>query len=166
MQPHFYIGFDPGGNKAFGWSILSHESCVFTEVATGTCSSAKQAFKEVVAACPAAPEAVGIDAPLFWSPEGDRNADKSVREMVCSRGGHSGTVSHVNSLRGACLVQVILVARMVIEQLKDCREFWDILVKGVVRVWKAGRVCLMNDMDLDIGAGVDDSYDDHDEAGA
>lgn len=63
------------------------------------------------------------------------------------------------------------------EALKDCREFWEIpvegnvgmdqdpdkpfsgdniLVKGVVRVWKAGRVCLMNDMELDIGAGVDD----------
>ncbi len=73
------------------------------------------------------------------------------------------------------------------EALKDCREFWEIpvegnvgmdqdpdkpfsgdniLVKGVVRVWKAGRVCLMNDMELDIGAGVDDSYYDLDEADA
>lgn len=73
------------------------------------------------------------------------------------------------------------------EALKDCREFWEIpvggnvgmdqdpdkpfsgdniLVKGVVRVWKAGRVCLMNDMELDIGAGVDDSYYELDEADA
>ncbi len=73
------------------------------------------------------------------------------------------------------------------EALKDCREFWEIpvegnvgmdqdpdkpfsgdniLVKGVVRIWKAGRVCLMNDMELDIGAGVDDSYYDLDEADA
>ena len=73
------------------------------------------------------------------------------------------------------------------EALKDCREFWEIpvegnvgmdqnpdkpfsgdsiLVKGVVRVWKAGRVCLMNDMELDIGAGVDDSYYGLDEADA
>lgn len=65
------------------------------------------------------------------------------------------------------------------EPLKDSREFWEIpvggnvgmdqdldrpfsgdniLVSGVVRVWKAGRVCLMNDMELDIGASVDDSY--------
>jgi hypothetical protein len=71
------------------------------------------------------------------------------------------------------------------EALKDCREFWEIpvegnvgmdqdpdkpfsgdniLVKGVVRVWKAGRVCLMNDMELDIGAGVDDSYYELDKA--
>ena len=40
----------------------------------------------------------------------------------------------------------------------------NILVKGVVRVWKAGRLCLMNDMEFDIGAGVDDSYYDLDEA--
>ena len=40
----------------------------------------------------------------------------------------------------------------------------NILVKGVVRVWKAGRVCLMNGMELDIGAGVDDSYYGLDEA--
>lgn len=73
------------------------------------------------------------------------------------------------------------------EALKDCREFWEIpvegnvdmdqdpekpfsgdniLVKGVVRVWKAGRVCLMNDMELDISASVDDSYYDLDEADA
>ena len=73
------------------------------------------------------------------------------------------------------------------EALKDSREFWEIpvegnvgmdqdpdkpfsgdniLVKGVVRVWKAGRVCLMNDMELDIGAGVDDSHFDLDETDA
>jgi len=73
------------------------------------------------------------------------------------------------------------------EALKDSREFWEIpvegnvgmdqdpdkpfsgdniLVKGVVRVWKAGRVCLINDMELDIGAGVDDSYYDLDEVDA
>lgn len=65
------------------------------------------------------------------------------------------------------------------EAVKESREFWEIpiegnismdqdedkpfsgnklLVKGVVRIWKAGRVCLMNDMELDIGASVDDSY--------
>lgn len=65
------------------------------------------------------------------------------------------------------------------EPLKDSREFWEIpvggnvgmnqdldkpfsgdniLVSGVVRIWKAGRVCLMGDMELDIGASVDDSY--------
>lgn len=34
---------------------------------------------------------------------------------------------------------------------------------GVVRVWKAGRVCLMNDMELDVGASVDDGYYERDD---
>ena len=40
-------------------------------------------------------------------------------------------------------------------------EVWQTL-----GIWKAGRVCLMNDMELDIGAGVDNSYHDLDEADA
>lgn len=65
------------------------------------------------------------------------------------------------------------------EPLKDSREFWDvpvlgnvsmdqdpdkmfygdkILISGCVRVRKAGRVCLMDHMELDIDASVDDSY--------
>lgn len=73
------------------------------------------------------------------------------------------------------------------QSLTNSREFWEIpvegnvgmdqdpdkpfsgdniLVNGVVRVWKAGRVCLMNDMELDIRAAVDDSYYDYDEGDA
>ena len=115
MPPLYYIGFDPGGDKAFGWSIVGHLGSEFTVVAAGTCSSAQRALTEVTAACPHAPHAVAIDAPLFWSTKGDRNADRVVRKMVCAQGGHSGTVSHVNSLRGACLVQGVLVARMATE---------------------------------------------------
>ena len=65
------------------------------------------------------------------------------------------------------------------EPLRESREFWEIpvggnigmdqdldrpfsgdniLVSGVVRIWKAGRLCLMDDMELDIGASVDGSY--------
>ena len=65
------------------------------------------------------------------------------------------------------------------DPLKNARDFWEIpiggnvgmdqdldkpfsgdniLVNGVVRIWKAGRVCLMDDMELDIGASDDDSY--------
>lgn len=64
------------------------------------------------------------------------------------------------------------------QALKDCRGFWEILIEGnvgmeqdpdktfsgnnilvngVVRIRKAGRVCLMNDMELDIDARVEDS---------
>lgn len=54
--------------------------------------------------------AVGIDAPLFWVPAGDRNADQIVRRAITRLGSHGGTVSSVNSLRGACLIQGMLVA--------------------------------------------------------
>lgn len=58
----------------------------------------------------APPTAVGIDAPLFWVQSGDRNADLVVRGLLKDSGGHSATVAHVNSLRGACLVQGALAA--------------------------------------------------------
>lgn len=43
---------------------------------------------------------------------GDRRADAHLRRRVLVAGGQSGTVSSVNSLRGACLVQGILVTRL------------------------------------------------------
>ena len=36
-----------------------------------------------------------------------------------------------------------------------------IKVTGVARIWKAGRVCLMDDIELDIEASIDDSHYDH-----
>jgi len=35
-----------------------------------------------------------------------------VRDLVIAGGGHGATVGHVNSPRGACLVQSVLVARL------------------------------------------------------
>ena len=49
--------------------------------------------------------------PLYTGPwDGDRKSDKIVRKAVIKVGGHSATVGHVNSLRGACLVQGALSA--------------------------------------------------------
>jgi predicted nuclease with RNAse H fold len=63
--------------------------------------------------------AVGIDAPLFWSPSGDRTADQIVRKAVTSLGCSGGTVSSVNSLQGACLIQGMLVAMMCRQRFAD-----------------------------------------------
>jgi len=41
--------------------------------------------------------------------------------MVCESGGSGGTVGHVNSLRGACLVQGVLVSRMASERWPDAQ---------------------------------------------
>ncbi|MDT4862418.1 hypothetical protein FQZ97_970710 [compost metagenome] len=115
----YFIGFDPGGEKAFGWAVLRAQGRVTELVNSGTCSDAKTAFEAAKAYATLEPIAIAIDAPLFWVTSGDRKADVCVRKMVCSKGGRSGTVSHVNSLRGACLVQGILVAKIAIASWQD-----------------------------------------------
>lgn len=85
-------------------------------VAGGVCTGARTALKHVKAVLTASPAAVGIDSPLFWSSAGDRLADRYVRRSVCGAGGSSGTVAHVNSLRGACLVEGAIAARLAFEE--------------------------------------------------
>jgi hypothetical protein len=107
-----FAGFDPGGEQAFGWAVLKATPQGLRFVAGGTVTGAPTALSQASVVLLEGPTAIGIDAPLFWVPEGDRNADTLVRRLVCSAGGQSGTVSHVNSLRGACLVQGVLIARL------------------------------------------------------
>jgi predicted nuclease with RNAse H fold len=107
-----YVGFDPGGIKAFGWAVLEDGASGLDLVASGTCSSALNALNEAQEACGEVPAGFATDAPLFWVDAGDRKADAIVRTLVCSLKGQSGTVSHVNSLRGACLVQGVQVTRL------------------------------------------------------
>lgn len=108
------LGLDPGGLKSFGWASLRiGASGKPVAIKTGVSSSASAALSEGSRAAGSSPVAVGIDAPLFWVNQGDRKADARIRKLVCAAGGHSGTVGHVNSLRGACLVQGILAARQV-----------------------------------------------------
>lgn len=109
------LGFDPGGLNNFGWASLRiGNSGVPTAIKTGISSTVSTALNEASRSIDGAvPDAVGIDAPLFWVTKGDRNADRCIRRLVCDNGGHSGTVGHVNSLRGACLVQGVLAAHQV-----------------------------------------------------
>lgn len=106
------VGFDPGGQNAFGWAILESSQHSLRLVASGECTGAPTALAQASEAMKGEPAAIGIDAPLFWTYSGDRHADQVVRKLVCNAGGQSGTVSHVNSLRGACLVQGILIANL------------------------------------------------------
>lgn len=108
------VGFDPGGQNAFGWCVANFAGDL-RECVGGVVSSATEAIEAARNALKAAPVAIGVDAPLFWTAGEDRAADRLVRALVCAAGGHGGTVGHVNSLRGACLVQGILVARMAAE---------------------------------------------------
>ena len=108
------LGFDPGGVKSFGWATLHiGETGTLVSLKTGVVSTAPEAVREAGQNAPTAPAGVGIDAPLFWVQQGDRRADSHIRKRVVAAGGQSGTVSSVNSLRGACLVQGVLTARLV-----------------------------------------------------
>lgn len=106
-----FVGFDPGGQKAFGWAVLDISAGSPSLLRSGVVSTVPQAIIEAEPDfnCPVA--GVGIDAPLFWVPAGDRKADAHVRRRVIAAGGSSGTVSSINSLQGACLVQGVLAAK-------------------------------------------------------
>lgn len=106
------VGFDPGGANAFGWAVISGPYVEPTFIAGGVTSGACNAILQASLHLQQPPEAIGIDAPLFWSPKGDRQADRLVRAQVRAVGGHNGMVGHVNSLKGACLVEGLIAAQM------------------------------------------------------
>lgn len=108
---NLFVGIDPGGKNAFGWCLLArYEDGSCAVLSQGTASSAQQALSYVFSVCPEAPVAAGIDAPLYWSSREERQSDRRIRRAVLEAGGHSATVAHINSLRGACLVQGVLAA--------------------------------------------------------
>jgi hypothetical protein len=106
------VGLDPGGARAFGWAVLSGSFDAPQVVSGGVCTGARAAVEAAAQHLDMDPVAVGIDAPLFWTDAGDRLADSIVRRLVCKAGGRGGTVSHVNSLQGACLVEGAIAARL------------------------------------------------------
>lgn len=107
-----YVGFDPGGVGAFGWAAVSGEAWPLRLVARGIAAHAQSAFDAAMKRAGTKINAVGIDAPLFWIPAGDRHADKTLRKAIKGLGSHGATVQSVNSLRGACLIQGLLVAML------------------------------------------------------
>lgn len=113
---NIYLGFDPGGEKKFGWAVCSSKGDSLYVQATGIVDHAEEAIKETLSRVPnpATIAGAGIDAPLFWVEGGGRNVDKLVRDAISEMGAPSpgGTVQHFNSLRGACLVQGVMVANL------------------------------------------------------
>lgn len=110
-------GLDPGGESQFGWCVVkaSAERPLLLH-RTGVASNAAEAVNCVLKEVPSESTliAAGIDSPLFWLGDGDRNVDHVIRNEIKRRGASApaGTVQHVNSLRGACLVQGVLAANL------------------------------------------------------
>ncbi len=111
------LGFDPGGEDGFGWAILqSADTLPLRLLSGGVADNASEVLVAIRRALPPGehPLAAGIDAPLFWATTGDRRVDYVLRAALRRLGARSpgGTVQAVNSLRGACLVQGVLIATL------------------------------------------------------
>lgn len=132
---HAYIlGFDPGGQGNFGWSICDEvDGILQIPATTGLANDALDAIrcvkKEItIFADSGNPPvlAAGIDAPLFWSTRGNREIDNVLDEDMRAtgfpppkRGGR--IVQAVNSLMGGCGVQGILLAKFLNETPWDIK---------------------------------------------
>jgi len=114
-----YVGFDPGGIGGFGWAVVSGEKFPLRLIGCGIADHAQGAFNAAMDCAGSKVNAVGIDAPLFWSEAGDRSADRIVRKAITRLGAYGATVIPVNALRGACLIQGILVAMPYRRRLTD-----------------------------------------------
>jgi predicted nuclease with RNAse H fold len=101
-----WFGADPGGDKAFGVALLHTDASFETSVV----SCADDAMGWLLGKA-ATILAVGIDAPLWWSSgkSGDREVDQYLRKRFNISG---GTVQAANSLRGAVLIQGVLLATL------------------------------------------------------
>lgn len=120
------LGFDPGGEKQFGWCVAkTTASALLSLSASGTASHAAEAIEDALSNIAGIDEVVaaGIDSPLFWVANGDRKADVVVRDGIRQLGAPNagGTVQNVNSLRGACLVQGVLIAHLLRQKWPQIR---------------------------------------------
>jgi hypothetical protein len=111
-----FLGFDPGGEGHFGWAVCLDEDGRLRVIGAGITDHAKGAMQQSLKALPkgGAVAAAGIDAPMFWVMDGGREADNLVRSAIGRLGAESpgGTVQHFNSLRGACVIQGLLILKL------------------------------------------------------
>lgn len=114
------LGFDPGGLEAFGWCVVEDaEELPLRFLEGGIAQGARDAFEAVVEHSDVL--AAGIDSPLFWTTSG-RRVDSVLRDELKTRApSAAGTVQAVNSLRGACLVQGVLLAMLLRERWPGLR---------------------------------------------
>jgi hypothetical protein len=119
LQLSMILGFDPGGLAQFGWCVIDDSETTPLKIrSAGVSDNAKEAISSALVSVDSEDQlvAAGIDSPLFWIPDGDRKVDQAIREAIMKKGGHPGTVNHINSLRGACLIQGILVGMLLRER--------------------------------------------------
>jgi hypothetical protein len=170
------VGLDPGGADAFGWCVVEDRSSLPLRVcAAGVADDAGAAIDALGrAAAGAVIAGAGIDAPMFWTTSGDRAVDKYVRKAICKLGASGGTVAHVNSLRGACLVQGVVAAMMLrqknpslpvteahpkaalwmLREATKTRRVSDITMSALARYFDVGSYATASDHERDAAVGA------------
>lgn len=122
------LGFDPGGSEGggrFGWAVAEMTGTLPVRiVATGAKAHAEAAVNAAFERVGSGDKVVaaGVDSPMYWTPTGDRKADRKLREILRERGAGSiagGTVQHLNSLQGACLIQGPIAALLLRRRCPD-----------------------------------------------
>ena len=140
-----FVGFDPGGDKQFGWCVIEGATRPLSLVHSGCVNDAAAAVDAVVRAVGdrSRIDGVGIDGPLFWTPSGRRRVDWVVREAIKSAGAPNagGTVQQVNSLRGACSTQGVVAAHLLRRAVPGVRitEAHPKALLWLINVASAGR---------------------------
>ena len=117
-----FLGFDPGGEMSFGWAVCKARESILEVKSTGTASNAEDAIdKTVLKYTNDTIIGVGIDAPLFWSRKSNRDVDENLQRAISIKGCKKpkNTVLKINSLRGACLFQGILIAYLLRERIPE-----------------------------------------------
>jgi predicted nuclease with RNAse H fold len=120
------LGFDPGGAHQFGWCVSERKSEAGLKLlhsgvadnARGAVHAALESIKDLKDVA-----AAGIDSPLYWPMDGARMADVLIRQIMRRRGARNvgGTVQSLNSLRGACVAQGIIAARLLRDRIPSIR---------------------------------------------
>ena len=125
---NIFLGFDPGGEGRFGWSICQQEANQLGRLCSGNASDAKEAISIVLNRLLPAYRVVaaGIDAPLFWSNTGrDRVVDRAIRRRLpAAVQGQQQAVnkSSVISIRGRSMWSGLLIQGALLRDLLH-REF-------------------------------------------
>ncbi len=113
-----WFGADPGGANAFGVALLRPDGTF----ESATLSSTDEAIGWLTTRSVMI-DAAGIDAPLWWSSGlgGVRKADQYLRGRLHEAGAKDvgGTVQSANSLRGAVLIQGVLLATALRRQWRE-----------------------------------------------
>jgi len=118
----YLAGFDPGGKSGFGWALVEdNDTLPLKIVSAGVANHCDEAWESIANELNNN-QLVGasIDSPLYWGAT-TRVVDLTLRDEIAHLGAAvpHGTVQSPNSLRGACLVQGILIAKRVLSEFPN-----------------------------------------------